>query len=154
MSLPSRSKIKFAQKEVRCPCHQGQRSSLKVNVIYWGQQVKVVRWNFLLLSTCRGFDWCSKSCVWHMFSGKGLWWVMQTNRFTGFGWNTVRVSIDRVDLCQTHCNRCLTFPALQEVTWSRGQVLAYRKCCYILLGSKRESRPAILLMMARQSTRT
>ena len=33
-------------------------------------------------------------------------------------------------------SRCLTFTALQEVTWSCGQVLANRKCRYIFTGSE------------------
>ena len=40
---------------------------------------------------------------------RGLWWVMLSIRFTGFGWNTIRVSIDRVDLCQTHCKQVPDF---------------------------------------------
>ena len=42
-------------------------------------------------------------------SGKGLWWVMLTIRFTGFGWNTMRVSIDHMDLFQTHCKQVPDF---------------------------------------------
>ncbi len=45
---------------------------------------------------------CSQLWVWHMFCGVGLWWVMPPNKIHGSYWNTVWVSIDPMDLCQTH----------------------------------------------------
>ena len=56
---------------------------------------------------------CDGSC--------GLW------VFKGFGWNIKVVSIIIWAFVRHTVSRCLTFPALQELTWSRGQVLANRR---------------------------
>ncbi len=47
---------------------------------------------------------------------RGLW------VFKGFGWNIKVVSIVICAFVRRTVSRCLTFPALQEVAWSRGQV--------------------------------
>ncbi len=44
--------------------------------------------------------------------------------FKGLGWNIKVVSIVIWAFVRHTVRRCLTFSALQEVTWSRGQVLA------------------------------
>ncbi len=71
----------------------------------------------IIVAVSRGYDTC--------FSVKACDKLWQLLKSTASGWNTIRVSMDRVDLCQTHCvSRCLTFPALPEVARPRGQVLA------------------------------
>ncbi len=58
--------------------------------------------------------------VWHMFFGKGLWWVVPTYKIhrIWFIW----VSIDPVDLCQTHCKQVPDFscPAGSDQVNTRG----------------------------------
>ena len=52
---------------------------------------------------------CGQLWVWHMFCGQCLWWVMPPNEIHGSSWNTIRVSIDHMDLCQTHCKQVPDF---------------------------------------------
>ncbi len=57
--------------------------------VFVGQQLVTV-------AVSRGYDTCyDGSC--------------QLLKSTGSGWNTLRVSIDRVDLCQTHCKQVPDF---------------------------------------------
>ena len=65
--------------------------------------------NFIPKVICRMFleaiCCCGQLWVWHMFCGKGLWWVMPPNEIHRSHWNTNGVSIDRMDLCQAHCKQ-------------------------------------------------
>ncbi len=45
---------------------------------------------------------CGQPWVWHMFLGKACDGLCRLLRFNGFGWNTIRISVVRVELCQTH----------------------------------------------------
>ncbi len=56
---------------------------------------------------------CGQLWVWHMYYGVGLWWVVPPNKINVSHWNTVWVSIDRLDLCQTHCKQVPDLPAGQ-----------------------------------------
>ncbi len=49
------------------------------------------------VAVSRGYDTC--------FSGKACDGLCRLLKSTGLGWNAIRVSIDRVDLCQTHCKQ-------------------------------------------------
>ncbi len=64
---------------------------------------------------------CGQLWVWHMFCGVGLWWAIPPNKINGSYWNTVWVSVDRMDLCQTHCRQVLDISRASksgQVTWS------------------------------------
>ncbi len=58
----------------------------------------------------------------HMFfSVKACDGLCQLLKSTGSGWNTIKVSIDRVDLCQTHCKQVPDFsraPGSNQTTWA------------------------------------
>ncbi len=57
---------------------------------------------------------CGQLWVWHMFCSQGLWWVMPPNKNHWSHWNTITFVRHTV-------SRCLNFPAIPEVTRSRGQ---------------------------------
>ncbi len=44
-----------------------------------------------------------------MFCGQCLWWAMPPNKNHGSAWNTIWVSTDHMDLCQTHCKQVPDF---------------------------------------------
>ncbi len=57
--------------------------SLKVSPTFWDSGTP--SYGFVeTLGTCCGQLW-----VWHMFCGKGLWWVMPPNKIHGSHWNTI-----------------------------------------------------------------
>ncbi len=63
-----------------------------------------------------------------MFCGQCLWWAMPPNKNHGSAWNTIWISTDRMNLCQTHCKQVPDFfPRLR----SRGQVWTNYRHCYI-----------------------
>ncbi len=59
-----------------------------------------------------------------MFWKRTCEWLCGLLTFIGFGWHIIVVSTVNLGLLSVTASRCLTFPALQEVTWSHGQVLA------------------------------
>ncbi len=78
---------------------------------------------------------CGQLWVWHMFCGVGLWWVIPPNKIHGLYWNTAWVSIDPVDLCQTHCKQVPDISSASksdQVTWSKW---TNRKHCYLASSS-------------------
>ena len=49
-----------------------------------------------------------------MFCGQCLWWAMPPNKNHGSAWNTIWVSTDRMNLCQTHYKQVPDFSRAPE----------------------------------------
>ncbi len=66
------------------------------------------------VAVSRGYDTC--------FSVKACDGLYQLIKSIGSDWNTIWVSIDRVDLCQAHCNQVPDFSrpsGSDQVTWAK-----------------------------------
>ena len=65
---------------------------------------------------------CGQSWVWHIFSGRACDGLCGLLTFNDFDWNTIKGFNHPCTFVRRTASRFLTFPALQEVAWSHGQV--------------------------------
>ncbi len=87
-----------------------------------------------VLSGQRATWCCGQRWVWHMFCGKGLWWVIPTNKIHPIGLKH-HLGFNRSYGPYGHTvSRCLIFPALPEVKTQSTHVASFSSYLRVNMG--------------------